>query len=156
SEAGGGEGGGDDGAAADAAPTLTCDVRMYGAKGDGTTPDTAAIQAAIDACAAAGGGTVVLQGGTFLCGMIRLKTNIVLHIDATAPLLGTQAVADYPDTSPPTFNTQRKQCVKALVYAESVDNVRIEGGGTINGNGGAGSPWSGPEKGRPMPIFTVL
>jgi polygalacturonase len=143
-------------AVGDAAPTLTCDVRAYGAKGDGLTPDTAAIQAAIDACAAAGGGTVVLQAGTFLSGMIHVKTNIVLHVDSTATLLGSQAAADYPDTNPPTFNTQRQQARKALVYAESVDNIRIEGGGTINGQGGAGSPWTGAEALRPMAIFTVL
>jgi polygalacturonase len=145
-----------DAAEADSSPGTTCDVRAYGAKGDGTTPDTRAIQAAIDACAAMGGGKVLLNSGTFLSGMISLKNNIALHIDSTATLLGSQVVADYPDTNPPTFNTQRKQARKALVYAQSVDNIRVEGGGTINGNGATGSPWSGPEAGRPMALFTVL
>jgi polygalacturonase len=142
--------------AADAPPAITCDVRAYGAKGDGTTNDAAAIQAAIDACAAAGGGTVLLQGGTFLSGMIRLKSHIAFHVDATATLRGTRLPADYPDTAPPTSNTQRQQAVKAFVYAESADGVRIEGGGTIDGNDGAGAPWSGVEALRPMAIFTVL
>jgi polygalacturonase len=145
-----------DAAEADSSPVTTCDVRAYGAKGDGTTADTKAIQAAVNACAATGGGTVLLRGGTFLSGMISLKTNIILHIDSTATLLGSQVAIDYPDTTPPTFNTQRKQARKALVYAEGVDNIRVEGGGTINGNGATGSPWSGPEAGRPMALFTVL
>jgi polygalacturonase len=145
-----------DGAPGDASIGAICDVRAYGAKGDGTTVDTRAIQAAIDACAAMGGGTVLLKGGTFFSGMISLKDSIVLDIDSTATLLGTQNVADYPDTNPPTANTQRQQARKALVYAESASNIRIEGGGTINGNGPTGSPWSGPEAGRPMAVFTVL
>jgi polygalacturonase len=55
-----------------------CDVRAYGAKADGTTMNTHAIQAAIDACATKGGRKVTLDGGIFLSGPIVLKTNIDL------------------------------------------------------------------------------
>ena len=50
-----------------------CDARTYGAKADGVTKDTKAIQAAIDDCASAGGGTVRLSGGTFLTGPVAVE-----------------------------------------------------------------------------------
>ena len=56
----------------------TCNPRDFGAKADGTTKDTAAIQSAIDACAAKGGGTVRLTAGTYLSAPIVLKSNITL------------------------------------------------------------------------------
>jgi polygalacturonase len=141
-----------------AAPPV-CDVRKYGAKGDGTTKDTKAIQSAIDACADKGG-TVKLSGGTFSSGMIQLKSNMTLFIDPTATLRGTQDDADYPTTNPPTTNTQLLNCRKALVYAESAHDVHITGGGTIDGNGNKAS-WLGgskasPEATRPMAIYTAL
>jgi hypothetical protein len=142
-------------------PTVVCDPRSFGAKGDGKTKDTGALQSAIDTCAAAsGGGIVELSHGVFLSGMITLKSNIVLRIEADATLRGTQDDADYPSTNPPTTNTQLKNCRKALVYAESAHDVRIEGGGTIDGNGNT-PKWIGPstlhpEATRPMAIYTAL
>src|SRR5690348_12168822 len=72
----------------------TCDVRSEGAVGNGTTKDTAKIQAAIDRCSAYGGGTVLLRDGVFLSGMIVLRSNITLEIETTAALKGTQNDAD--------------------------------------------------------------
>src|ERR1035438_460682 len=67
-----------------------CDAKKYGAKGDGTTKDTKAIQAAIDACTAAKrGGTVTLSGGTFVSAPIVLKDNVTLDVAAGATLLGS-------------------------------------------------------------------
>ena len=74
----------------------TCDPRDFGAKGDGATKDTAAIQGAIDACAAKGGGTVRLTAGTYLSAPIVLKSNITLQLDKGATLLGSPDHADYP------------------------------------------------------------
>jgi polygalacturonase len=135
-----------------------CDPRAFGAKADGQGKDTAALQAAIDACA--GGGIVMLSKGTFLSGMIVLKSGVTLHIDADATLRGTQDDADYPSTNPPTNNTQLHNCRKALVYAEGATDVRIEGPGTIDGNGNA-PQWIGPntvhpEATRPMAIYTAM
>ncbi len=144
-------------ASSDAAPRV-CDAKQYGAKGDGVTKDTAAIQAAIDDCASAGGGEVLLEHGVFLSGTIVLQSHIALDVDATATLLGSQDVADYPDRNPPVTNTQLSNCKKALVYAESADDVQIQGSGTIDGNAAGVASWNGdtvPEGTRPMVIFTV-
>ena len=75
----------------------TCDPRDFGAKGDGTTKDTTAIQGAIDACAGKGGGTVRLTAGTYLSAPIVLKSNITLELDAGATLIGSADRADYHD-----------------------------------------------------------
>lgn len=107
-----------------------CDARTYGAKGDGTTKDTMAIQAAVADCASAGGGTVRLSGGTFLTGPVLLKSNITLEIGKGAVLLGSPDRTDYPAV---TF--ARNQTVQPLVSAVNAENVAITGEGTIDGNG---------------------
>jgi polygalacturonase len=156
--AGGDDGGADAAVSPDAAvPARVCDVREFGAVGDGITKDTAAIQAAIDACAPVGG-TVALRDGVYLSGMIRLAAGLTLDIAPTAVLRGSQNPADYPDVSPPFENTQLGNCRKALVYAERADRVRITGGGTIDGNARGVPDWQGlriPEARRPMAIFVT-
>ena len=65
-----------------------CDVKKYGAKGDGTTKDTVAVQKAIDDCTAGkGGGTVEVPAGTFVIAPISLKSNMTLHLAKDAKLL---------------------------------------------------------------------
>ncbi|MBN1346387.1 MAG: hypothetical protein JXQ73_27110 [Phycisphaerae bacterium] len=64
------------------------DVRDFGAVGDGATLDTRPIQKAVDACAEANGGKVRLQGGTFLSGTIRLKSNVTLCVETFLQLQG--------------------------------------------------------------------
>src|SRR5262249_8386644 len=85
--------------------------------------------------------------------------NITLDIGPGATLLGSQDVGDYPDAHPPFANTQLSNCKKALVYAEGATNVRITGGGTINGNARGIPAWNGntiKEGLRPMAIFTTM
>lgn len=135
--------------------TLRCDVRDYGARGDGVTKDTAAIQAAVDACAGQGG-EVHLSNGTFLSGTIRLESKLSFVVDAGATLLGTQDDADYPEQNPATANSQLNNCRKALIYGENVHDVHLTGGGTIDGNGTAAKWNNPPEATRPMAIFVVL
>jgi polygalacturonase len=103
----------------------TCDVRSFGAKGDGFTKDTAAIQKAIDACS-----VVVLSGGTFVSGPISLHSGTTLQIDKGTTLLGSPDRADYPK-----FTFAHKETVQPLVSAVNAENVTIDGGGTIDGNG---------------------
>ena len=67
------------------------DVKAFGAKGDGKTPDREAINKAIDAAAAAGGGTVDFPAGTYVTGSIRLRSNLTLHLEHGAII---QASAD--------------------------------------------------------------
>lgn len=108
-----------------------CDVRAYGAKGDGATKDTTAIQKAIDACAAnSGGGTVKLSGGTFVSGPIVLKSNITLDVEKGATLLGSPDHADYPRKT-----EFRAPGYQAFVSAVNAENVAVTGGGVIDGNG---------------------
>ena len=66
-------------------------VRDYGAKGDGKTLDHIAINKAIEAANADGGGQVVLSAGTYLCGSIRMKSNVDLHLTAGARILAAPA-----------------------------------------------------------------
>src|SRR5215472_840353 len=112
------------------AKTKTCDARTYGAKADGATKDTKAIQAAIDDCAKAGGGTVTLSGGTFVSGPIVLKSNITLDLAKGATLFGSPDHADYP-----AISEFRAPGTQSLVRAANAENIAITGSGTIDGNG---------------------
>src|SRR5580693_7957595 len=107
-----------------------CDARTYGAKADGATKDTKAIQAAINDCAGAGGGTVKLAGGTFLSGPIVLKSNITLDIAKDTTLLGSSDHADYPAKT-----ELRAPGTQSLVSATNAEKIAITGGGIIDGNG---------------------
>ncbi len=104
-----------------------CGARSYGATGNGTTKDTAALQNAINACA--GGGTAELTSGRYLSGPLSLPANITLRIDSGATLLASQNAADYPVSG---------SHLTPLIQASKVANVTITGGGTIDGQG---APW---------------
>ena len=145
-------------APAPARAARTCDARAFGAVGDGRAKDTAALQRAIEACATGDGGTVVLARGTFVSGTIVLRSHVTLRIEAGATLLGSRDDADYPTQAPPIRNTELANCRRALVYAEGATAVRIEGGGTIDGNADI-DKWRSmarPEGQRPMAVFTAL
>lgn len=88
-------------ATATAATPGVHNIRDHGAAGDGRTPDTVAIQKAIDACSAAGGGQVRFPPGTFLSGTLHLRSNVTLQVDAGARLVGTTDLDRYQHYTPP-------------------------------------------------------
>ncbi len=130
----------------------TWDAREFGAKADGTTVDTAAIQAAVDACAEAGGGTVVLRGGVFLSGTIRLRGYVTLRVENGATLLGSADIADYPSITPKIPYLYRDRFTKSLIYAEGQEHIGLEGGGVIDGQGKLFPAKKGDDGGRPYLI----
>ena len=124
-----------------AAEQRVFNITAYGAMSDGQTLNTAAIQKAIDACHAAGGGTVLVPSGVFVSGSLRLKSRVTLKIGEDAILRGSPKIADYSDETAPLHwggawafaASQWKQC---LIYAENAEEIGIEGPGTIDGQGG--------------------
>ena len=115
-------------------------VRDYGAAGAGQALDSPAINKAIAACAAAGGGTVLMPAGTYLSGSIRLQSNIRLLIDAGATILGApQEMNAYDETEPYTLGGYQDggHCYfhNSLIWGENLTNVFITGNGLINGGG---------------------
>ncbi len=108
----------------------SCDPRAFGAKADGATKDSVAIQKAIDACSAEGGGTVTLRAGTYLSAPIVLKSNVTLHLDKGATLLGSPDHADYPAKT-----EFREPGLQSLISAKGASNIAITGEGTVDGNG---------------------
>jgi polygalacturonase len=118
------------------AASSDCNPRAYGAKGDGVSKDTSAIQAAIDTCAARGGGTVRLTSGTYLSGPIVLKSHIIFRLDRDATLLGSSDHRDYPPKQ-----EFRVAGLQSLVSATNATDVSIVGEGVIDGTGE--SWWTG-------------
>ncbi len=129
--------------------TALYDVRDYGAKGDGKTLCTQAIQKAIDECSKAGGGTVYLPPGAFLSGTIYFKTGVTLKLAAGCTLLGSADLKDYPPTVPALRSYTDNYTDKSLIYGENVERIGIIGEGIIDGQGAS---FKGPYKVRPYMI----
>lgn len=114
------------------------DVRAYGAKGDGVTCDTAAIQAAIDAANAAGGGEVRVPAGHYVSGTIYLRSNVDFNLGTGALIEASKNPADYNawDFCPQNSRSvaEKHEGGHLFVCLEQT-NVVLRGGGTIDGNG---------------------
>jgi Glycosyl hydrolases family 28 len=128
----------------------TYNVRDYGARGDGATRDTAAVQAAIDACHRDGGGVVLVPAGDFLIGTIELRDHVTLRLAAAGRLLGSTDGRDYRPAAeiPLTGDATLEDGHWALIFAVGARNVAIEGAGTIDGQG---SHFHSPSRGVPPP-----
>jgi cysteine-rich repeat protein len=108
----------------------------FNASGDGVTLDTKAIQNTVDACYASGGGTVVVPAGIWLTGCIELKSNINLHLEPGAVLLGSTNKDDYKIIVPDFESRTNDLYVnRSIIYAEKAENVSLTGTGIINGSG---------------------
>lgn len=113
-------------------------ITEYGVKVDGRTMNTTAIQSAIDKVSKKGGGKIVFPKGKYLTGSIALKSNVELHLEEDAIILGSTNPRDYydmqvdgrPDSPKKDDNSQM-----ALIVAYKADNIAISGKGTIDGQG---------------------
>jgi len=147
-----------------------CDIRSFGAVGDGLTLDTGSIQKAVDAVSGAGGGTVLVPPGTFLTGTVFLKSNVTIRLAKSATLLGAPLYGQYrrlPEKDDPEGRCDEYRCM-AILLAYGQENIRITGEGTIDGQGAVFvkdaerllregkivNPWSGSD--RPQEIHRPM
>ncbi len=147
---------------------LFFDVRSFGASGTGQRLDTQAVNAAIEAAAAAGGGTVVFPAGTFLCFSIRLRSHVHLYLSqgaillaAASPLpaettgqLGGVYDAAEPKTSYDAYQDYgHNHWHNSLIWGEDLQNVGISGPGLIYGKGLSFGAWRDGDRRGDYPSY---
>ncbi|HEV2437427.1 MAG TPA: glycosyl hydrolase family 28 protein [Verrucomicrobiae bacterium] len=110
---------------------------ITGAVGDGHTLDTKPIQAAIDRCAAAGGGTVVIPKGEFVSGALFLKPGVNLELAQGAVLEASTNFADFPAMPHVRFEGHFLEHATSLLNVDHCDHFRLTGPGLLDGNGAA-------------------
>lgn len=108
-------------------------ILTYGAKADGKTVNTKAIQAAVNKCSAEHGGRVIVPAGVFVSGTIVLKNDVELYLAEGAEIKGSPNNKDYPQPQ----SADGKKVTWALIVALDVHHIALTGRGTINGNGAA-------------------
>jgi polygalacturonase len=121
------------------------DVKRFGARGDGKTIDTPAIDRAIEAAAAAGGGSVRFSAGSYLCYSIHLKSNVALYLDQGAVIIAADALPegksggyDEPEPVQPWEQYQdygHNHWHNSLIWGENLHDISIFGPGRIWGRG---------------------
>ena len=105
----------------------------FGAKADGVTLDSPAINAAVDRTNGQGGGLVYLSPGVYLCGTVVLKSNVTLYLEAGATILGSKDVKQYTPQPGPPENGDAS--TRHLIFAKGADNISLCGPGLLDGQG---------------------
>lgn len=125
---------------AESAPSTSSrvfNVREFGATGDGVTPDTAALNRAVEACSVGGGGKVLLPPGRYLSGTVHLRSHVHFYLDAGARLIGSPDLSLYAHPARPDFlppNAKWGKWYRGLIVGENLVNVTLGGPGIIDGN----------------------
>jgi polygalacturonase len=109
-------------------------ITNFGAAGDGITINTIAFANAIDACAKAGGGKVIVPAGIWLTGPIHFKSNVNLHLDSGALIQFTKNYDDYPLIESNWEGTVQYRCTSPIM-GRNLTNIAITGNGIIDGSG---------------------
>ena len=131
-------------------------VKQYGAKGDGSSLDSYAIQAAINDAYNNGGGIVEIPTGTYIIGTLILKDNVNLNLHAGTVLSGSPDINDYKETAQKFESRTRDLYTKYfMIFAENAKNISITGSGIITGNGNRYFQESRPQNNRPFMIRLV-
>ncbi len=126
-------------------------IVTYGAKADTTVLSTKALQQAIDDCAKAGGGRVVVPTGQYKIGSIVLKSDVHLYLEHGATLFGSTDLKDYQPMKSDYVSLRTQTSTIQLIYADKVRNVVIDGFGTIDGRGRAFKKLSWNDEGITRP-----
>jgi polygalacturonase len=120
-------------------PDRTFRIEDFGAIGDGLTLNTEAFEKAIDACAQAGGGRVLVPAGIWRTGPIKLKSLIDLHLEKNALILFSGRFEDYPIVETLYEGARSARCMSPI-SGYKLGNIAITGEGIIDGSGDAWRP----------------
>ncbi|MBN2133633.1 MAG: right-handed parallel beta-helix repeat-containing protein, partial [Sedimentisphaerales bacterium] len=126
------------------------DVRAFGAEGDGQMLCTEALQKAVDACAAAGGGTVRIGAGTWLTGTVYLTNHVTIELDSGCTVLGTKDKSCYGPPRHLMGHEGEQYSTWAVFAGKGLEHIAIRGRGTIDGQGANFKYKNGP---RPKNLY---
>ena len=117
----------------------TFNIRDFGTVGDGTNKDTIAFQKALDACAVAGGGEVIVPAGKYLIGSVQIGNRTILRLETNSVIVGSGDTNDYPMMDV-RWEGRWQPGRRALIYVANVENIGIIGPGLIEGNSAVAAP----------------
>jgi polygalacturonase len=120
-------------------------ITQYGAVGNGTANASGAIRKAVEACAQAGGGRVVVPAGRFLTGPIHLRSNVKLHVQKGGTLAFSRNPQDYLPAVFTRWEGVEMMGYSPFIYAFEQENIAITGEGTLDGQASPNHwwPWKG-------------